>query len=61
MSPLDLLALRTVRAFADSAGDEVRSELGPELKELAEIRSALDPRAELSEVAAAVHGDPDAT
>ncbi|OIJ95103.1 hypothetical protein BIV25_20985 [Streptomyces sp. MUSC 14] len=50
--------VRTVRAFADSARDEVRAELGPEFRELEEIRSALDPRAELSEVAAAVNGEP---
>ncbi|MGR6974994.1 Sec-independent protein translocase subunit TatB [Streptomyces cynarae] len=76
--------LRTVRAFVDSARDEVRVELGPEFKDLElndlhpstlirkhaldkdilgddlgldEIRSALDPKAELSEVAAVVNSE----
>ncbi|MGW4567746.1 sec-independent translocase [Streptomyces sp. NPDC004561] len=74
-------ALRTIRAFADSAREEVRAELGPEFKDLDlgdlhprtfvrkhvldgeglgldEIRSALNPSAELSEAAAAMTGEP---
>jgi sec-independent protein translocase protein TatB len=68
--------LRKVREFSESAKQEIRSELGPELEDfefedlnprtfvrkhvldsdgdglgLDEIRSALDPRAELSQVA----------
>ncbi|MGW4043105.1 sec-independent translocase [Streptomyces sp. NPDC004721] len=73
--------LRKVRAFSEAAKEEVRSELGPEFKNLEladlhpktfvrkhlldgdglgidEIRSALDPRAELWEVTAAVNGEP---
>ncbi|MFB7577089.1 sec-independent translocase [Streptomyces sp. NPDC056165] len=75
--------LRKIRAFSEAAKEEVRSELGPEFKDLEladlhpktfvrkhlldgdgdglgidEIRSALDPRAELSEVTAAVNGEP---
>ncbi|MFI6408980.1 sec-independent translocase [Streptomyces sp. NPDC050548] len=73
--------IRKVRAFSDSAKEEIRSELGPEFKDfefedlhpktfvrkhvldgdgsgldlgLDDIRSALDPRKELTEVADAV-------
>ncbi|MFB7504276.1 sec-independent translocase [Streptomyces broussonetiae] len=73
--------LRKVRAFSEAAKEDVRSELGPEFKDLEladlhpktfvrkhlldgdglgieEIRSALDPRAELAELADAVNGEP---
>ncbi|MFD7534710.1 sec-independent translocase [Streptomyces sp. NPDC059819] len=70
--------LRKVRGFADSAKQDLRSELGPEFKDLdfedlhpktlvrkhlrdsgdlaalEEIRSALDPRPDLEEIAATV-------
>ncbi|MGN5377120.1 preprotein translocase [Streptomyces sp. MUSC 14] len=71
--------VRKVRAFSESAKQEVRSELGPEFKDfefedlhprtfvrkhvldgedlgIDEIRRALDPRAELSEVTDVVLG-----
>ncbi|WP_369362979.1 sec-independent translocase [Streptomyces sp. CG4] len=73
--------LRNVRAFSEAAKEDVRSELGPEFKDLEledlhpktfvrkhlldgdglaieEIRSALDPRAELAELADAMNGEP---
>ncbi|WP_315902630.1 Sec-independent protein translocase subunit TatB [Streptomyces misionensis] len=73
--------LRKVRAFSEAAREDVRSELGPEFKDLElsdlhpktfvrkhlldadglgieEIRSALDPRAELAELADAVNDEP---
>ncbi|MFJ5306935.1 sec-independent translocase [Streptomyces sp. NPDC088350] len=80
--------VRKVRAFSDSAKEEVRSELGPEFKDfefedlhpktfvrkhildgdgigrdlgLDDIRSALDPRKELAEVADAVRHAADDT
>ncbi|MGW1050671.1 sec-independent translocase [Streptomyces sp. NPDC001118] len=72
--------LRNVRAFSEAAKEDVRSELGPEFKDLEledlhpktfvrkhlldgdglgieEIRSALDPRAELAELADAMNGE----
>ncbi|KOV58835.1 sec-independent translocase [Streptomyces sp. MMG1121] len=72
--------LRKVRAFSEAAKEDVRSELGPEFKDLEledlhpktfvrkhlldgdglgieEIRSALDPGAELAELADAVNGE----
>ncbi|WP_406131796.1 sec-independent translocase [Streptomyces sp. NBC_00989] len=75
--------IRKVRAFSDSAKEDIRSELGPDFKDfefedlhpktfvrkhvldsddigrdlgLDEIRSALDPRKDLAEVADAVRG-----
>ncbi|MEV6513776.1 sec-independent translocase [Streptomyces sp. NPDC051642] len=80
--------VRKVRAFSDSAKEEIRSELGPEFKDfefedlypktfvrkhvldgdgigldlgLDEIRSALDPRKELAEVADVVRDAADNT
>ncbi|WP_427925286.1 sec-independent translocase [Streptomyces sp. cg40] len=80
--------IRKVRAFSDSAKEEIRSELGPEFKDfefedlhprtfarkhvldgdgigpdlgLDDIRSALDPRKELTEVADAVRAAADDT
>ncbi|MGH1554802.1 sec-independent translocase [Streptomyces sp. L7] len=80
--------VRKVKAFSDSAKEEIRSELGPEFKDfefedlhpktfvrkhvldgdgisrdlgLDEIRSALDPRKDLAEVADAVRDAADDT
>ncbi|MGJ5752063.1 sec-independent protein translocase protein TatB [Streptomyces puniciscabiei] len=75
--------LRKVREFSEAAKEDVRSELGPQFKDLEledlhpktfvrkhllggegdglgieEIRSALDPRAELAELTDAVNGEP---